>query len=430
MGIIKKLYFDFYLLVYALYALFNKGIAYSYLSEVVLVLGVLLIIYKAREYEFVWDRRMAMLIFFISVTVLYMFRGVAAGYGVMDVVRDSVMFNYIAFALIIYLFKDDLAYFKQGLFRIYKWYPSAMCCFFLLSSYIPSIYDIKLFGGFSLFLYKFGDMGVHLLISTLFFLNGYIKVSRRFFAINFLLIVYLFLIVSSYARTGMVSYLFAMGMFFLFSKNSILKKQLIHYLKLTPIIVLLALPLYVSTNLEENFQGRKLGLEQLKDNALSIFGVESSNNVSLSDNKVWRLVWWAKIIDYTFMGPEFAFGKGLGMSLALDDDIGEENTTELNDLRSPHNFHFTVLARFGVPFFFLWLYWICLHAKRIRKRDLDPFVLTLICISFAFLVNASFDVFLEGPMGAFPFWTMIGLTYATEAFTKKEAEIPAVTAPS
>jgi hypothetical protein len=427
MGVIKKLYFDLYLLVYALYTMFNKGIAYSYLSEAVLVLGIVLIVYKMREYEFVWDRRMKLLLLFVLITVVYMVRGIAAGYGLMDVIRDSVMFNYIAFAFIIYLFKEDLEYFKKGLFRIYKWYPLAMCCFFLLSSYVPAMNDITLFGGISLFLYKSGDMGVHLLVSTLFFLNGYIKISRRFFAINLLLIVYLFLIVSSYARTGMVSYVFAMGMFFLFTKNNAIKKQLIYYLKIAPLIILLALPLYLSTNLEENFQGRKLGLEQLKDNALSIFGVESSSNGSLSDNKVWRLVWWAKIIDYTFLGPEFAFGKGLGMSLALDDDIGEENTDGLNDLRSPHNFHLTVLARFGVPVFFLWLYWIYLHSRRIRKRGLDPFVLTLLCISFAFLVNASFDVFLEGPMGAFPFWTIIGLTYATEAFAKKKEEIPALT---
>lgn len=257
-------------------------------------------------------------------------------------------------------------------------------------------------------------MGVHLLISTLFFLNGYIKVSRRFLALNFLLIVYLFLIVSSYARTGMLSYIIAVGVFFYFSKNSILKRQLLQYLKLTPVVILLALPLYQSTHLEENFQGRKLGISQLKDNVVSIFSVES-DGTTLSDNKVWRLVWWAKIINYTFMGDYFLFGKGLGMSLALDDDITTENTDGENDLRSPHNFHLTVLARFGVPIFFLWLYWIYLHVGKIRKKKLDPFLLVLLAISVAFLLNASFDVFLEGPMGALPFWTMIGLTYATEA---------------
>lgn len=418
MNNIKKLYFNFYLFVYVLYAFFNKGIAYSYLSELLLVAGVLLILCDSRNYEFAWNRRIGMLVFFIGLTVIYMIRGFLH-YGVMDVIRDSVMFNYIFFAFIIYLFKNDLAYFKEGLFRIYKWYPLAMCCFFLLSSYVPFINDITIFGGMRLFLYKFGDMGVHLLICTLFFLNGYIKVSRRFFAVNFLLIIYLFLIISSYARTGMLSYVGAFGVFFYFSKNSILKKQMFQYLKLTPIVILLALPLYLSTHLEENFQGRQLGLTQLKNNVTSIFSVES-DGTSLSDNKVWRLVWWAKIIDYTFMGDYFLFGKGLGMSLALDDDIAPENTDGQNDLRSPHNFHLTVLARFGVPIFFLWLYWIYLHMVKIKKKDLDPFLLVLLSITVAFLINASFDVFLEGPMGAFPFWTFVGLTYASEAFESKK----------
>jgi len=33
----------------------------------------------------------------------------------------------------------------------------------------------------------------------------------------------------------------------------------------------------------------------------------------------------------------------------------------------------------------------------------------------AFLVNASFDVYLEGPMGAFPFWTWLGILYINDS---------------
>ena len=35
--------------------------------------------------------------------------------------------------------------------------------------------------------------------------------------------------------------------------------------------------------------------------------------------------------------------------------------------------------------------------------------LILISLQIAFLFNASFDVFLEGPMGAFPFWVFVGI---------------------
>jgi len=42
--------------------------------------------------------------------------------------------------------------------------------------------------------------------------------------------------------------------------------------------------------------------------------------------------------------------------------------------------------------------------------------LSYMCIILAFLVNASFDVSLEGPMAAFPFWTFVGFNYIKDAF--------------
>ncbi len=193
---------------------------------------------------------------------------------------------------------------------------------------------------------------------------------------------------------------------------------MIKLVKYAPLIIILAMPLFISTNLEENFQGRSLSIEQLKNNAVSIFSSED-DGTSLSDNKVWRLVWWARIVDYTFLGDYFLWGRGLGMSLAATDDV-EYDPTEGN-LRSPHSFHMTVLARFGVPIFFLWLYWIYLHLRNIRKPDLSPFMLVLLSISLSFLINASFDVFLEGPMGAMPFWIFVGLVYAEESFGSDSA---------
>jgi hypothetical protein len=37
--------------------------------------------------------------------------------------------------------------------------------------------------------------------------------------------------------------------------------------------------------------------------------------------------------------------------------------------------------------------------------------LAITCILIGFIFNASFDVYLEGPMGAFPFWTWVGLLF-------------------
>lgn len=413
MAELKRVYFNFFVLVYMLYALFNKGIAYSYLSEVVIVVGLLLVLWNLRSYEFAWDRRMALLGIFMFMSILYIGRGILEGYGITDVVRDSVIFNYIAFAFIVYFFKDELPFLKQRIFTIYKWYPLCMCCFFLLSSYSTFFRELTIFGDQRIFLYKFGDMGVHLFIASILLLNGNIVLSRRFFVLQWIIITYLFLIVSSYSRSGMISYVIPMGLFFMLTKNLQLRKQMIRSLKFAPVILLLSLPLFLSTNLEENFQGRTLSISQLKTNAVSIFSA-TDDGTSLSDNKIWRLIWWGRIIEYTFMGDYFFFGRGFGMSLAAVDDIDYDPSE--GNLRSPHSFHMTILARFGVPIFFLWLYWMYLHMRKIRKKEVSPFMLILLAISLSFLINASFDVFLEGPMGAMPFWIFVGLVYAEEAF--------------
>lgn len=413
MAVVKRLYFSFFVLVYMLYALFNKGIAYSYLSEAIIVSGLLLVLWNLRSYEFAWDRRMALLAFFMFMSILYIGRGIMQGYGITDVVRDSVIFNYIAFAFIVYFLKDELPFLKQQLFAIYKWYPLCMCCFFLLSSYSPFLRELTIFGGQRIFLYKFGDMGVHLFIASIFLLNGNIVLRRRYLVLQWIIIAYLFLVVSSYSRSGMISFIIPMGVFFMLTKNMVIKHQMLKLLKFTPLIVLLALPLFLSTNLEENFQGRSLSIEQLKNNAISIFSSED-DGTTLSDNKVWRLVWWGRIVEYTFLGEYFFHGRGLGMSLAATDDIDYDPTD--GNLRSPHSFHMTVLARFGVPVFLLWLYWMYLHVSKIRRKELSAFMLILLSVSLSFLINASFDVFLEGPMGAMPFWIFVGLAYAEEAF--------------
>jgi O-antigen ligase len=167
-------------------------------------------------------------------------------------------------------------------------------------------------------------------------------------------------------------------------------------------------PIYINIKVTENFQGRAVGLEQIKNNFSSIVG--GTTDATSEDNVVWRLVWWAKIIDYSLSSPNLFIGKGLGMNLATDDDI----ITLDDSLRSPHNFHLNIMSRFGVLLFMIWTYFLIQLLKPLFKKQLQGKRLLIGCILLAFLLNASFDVFLEGPMGAFPFWTWLGLYLLTE----------------
>ena len=401
----KRLYINFYVLVYALYAFLNKGIAYSYLVEILFVVGLVILLKDFKNLEIVWNRPVKILLGLIAICFLFIIRAIGK-YPFMEIIRDSFIINYALFVFILFMLKDEIAYIKERIFAVYKWYPIVACSSFLLFTYFPFFETFILFGKIPLLLYKFGDMGVQLLISSLLMLNGYVKMSKRWAILNTVLTIYLFLVIAAYSRSGALSYLVGMGLFFVFMKNKELKQTLLQYLKFAPLVGLIAISFYVGTKVQDNFQGRKVGLDQLKENALSIVGQNSDG--TLSDNKAWRLLWWTKIIDYTFTFENFALGKGLGMSLAQEDEIDKPGE---GDLRSPHNFHLNILARFGVPIFLLWCYWLFLHFKVFRDPELSSENLMYLSIFAAFIMNSSFDVYLEGPMGAFPFWTFLGIFY-------------------
>ena len=405
---LRKLYLDFYLLVYALYAYFNKGIAYSYLAEILLVIGMVWFIKDLRKVELIWNRSMQLLVAFLVVSVIYIVRGLGK-YPLIDIIRDSFMINYAAFVLVLILMKDHVEYIKKGLYKIYKWYPIIALTSFLLISYVSFFETFSLFSGFPLLLYKYNDMGVHLLITTLLMLNGNIQISKKHAIANSIIIIYLILVVSAYNRSGMVAYFLGAIIFYFYAKNESVKNFVKQNLRYLPLLLIVAVSLYASTKVQENFQGRKIGLGQLQDNVVSI--LSSNTDGTLNDNKVWRLTWWAKIIDDSFASANnFLIGRGLGMSMAEVNEIVTEDDT----LRSPHSIHLNLLGRFGYPFFIAWLFWIYLVLVNIFKKTASQFSITLLAILAAFIINASFDVYFEGPMGAFPFWTFVGLFYINE----------------
>jgi O-antigen ligase len=99
-------------------------------------------------------------------------------------------------------------------------------------------------------------------------------------------------------------------------------------------------------------------------------------------------------------------------------------------LRSPHNIYMTVLARMGVPGA---LMFVALQAafalsllrgyRRARRRGalwwarIDLWLLSYWC---AFLVNAAFDVFLEGPQGGIWFWCLMGVAIGALECQRRE----------
>lgn len=410
----KDYFFNWLILVYGAYLYFNKGLAYSFLTEATLLVGVLLMIRERNQLSFVWNKATQCMAVLLGLNLLWVLVGLLR-YPALDVLKDSFIFNYALLLLIPFLYLDRLELFKQRIFQLYAWLPLVAFLNFILTALFPVLEVWSVFGGIPFFEYKRGDLGVQLLITTLLLLTGRLQLPPRFQLVNAILIAYLFFIVSTFNRGGAVAYLGGLGVYIWYSRNTVAFQQWKTYLRFIPLLLVIAIPLYSLTKVEDKVQGRNTGLVQLQKNFTSIVGGNVEG--SLSGNIVWRLAWWGKIIDYTFAGPYFITGKGLGINLAMDDGIPADESTDRTPLRAPHNFHLDILARYGVPVFFAWIAFLIFLFRMQRVSapwaSNEETYFYSACL-LAFLVNASFDVALEGPMAAFPFWIWVGLSLARQ----------------
>lgn len=413
----NKIYIDFYFLVMAIYMLFNKGVAYTFGVEILLGLGVFLIFIQRTSFEVYKDKKYTILFILCLITLFYVIFGIFK-FNYFNVIRDSFAFEYALFAIIIYFFKDYRASIWEKLIQLYKWAPLALLANTILFYYvIIDLPPIEIFGGQPLFLYKNGDKALHLLISTILMILFTEKYSRIWLILNTVLILINLLILLAFTRSGSVAYLAGIFCFFFFSKKSLITDGLRRMLKFIPILLIIVFGIFTYIEIDGDAQGRTISLSQITDNFSSI--VSSDIDGSLTDNKVWRLVWWAKLLNESFTLQHFFVGKGLGMSLT-----GNDITNVDDNLRSPHNFHLTIIARFGYIIFFIWIYWLYLLFKPLFTKQLSDKTLGLTCILLAFIINGSFDVFFEGPMGAFPFWSIVGLLLVEEYYNYNPKEIP------
>src|SRR5207248_9349956 len=97
---------------------------------------------------------------------------------------------------------------------------------------------------------------------------------------------------------------------------------------------------------------------------------------------------------------------------------------------NPHNGHLAMLARAGVPGLTLWALvqvtwaWSVLRAyvwsRRLGERNWPELFLFLLGYWIAFMINASFDVYLEGPMGGIWYWTVYGVGLAAVAIHRTD----------
>jgi len=287
----------------------------------------------------------------------------------------------------------------------------------LAQSFLPQV--LGLVRAVSIPYLKPNDVAVHLAGAGVFLILGLnrTKSRRGGFAAGpkewFLWLAWLvgILVAVSINRGGFVSVIAALLVTFLMRPFGRWGKPLV-----LGMVVVVAL---VVANLKLDVGARRIvSVRQLTSNLTSL--VESTGEPFLDGTRAWRLRWWSVIINYTVQGRYFWTGKGYGVNLADDDGF---TLSADHALRSPHNSHMTVLARAGVPGFFLWLLLQAAFAFsmlrayfRARGLGLDDWAhinLWILAYWTAFMVAAGFDVYLEGPQAGIWLWSLIGLGMAS-----------------
>jgi O-antigen ligase len=143
--------------------------------------------------------------------------------------------------------------------------------------------------------------------------------------------------------------------------------------------------------------------------------IESSDS---GDNNRFRLIWWRNVTEETLTSsPVFGLGFGADLARGFVQEYYPTEGGEFNT-RSPHNVFVTLLGRMGligvIVFlaFYITQFRVTLRTARAARADpAQQDAITLQAACWVVMVSACFGVVLEGPMGAIPFWIMLGLAH-------------------
>lgn len=409
------------------YAFFGKSFAYLgvaplYIGELVLSLGLLTLLVSG-------GLRTALRSWLVWLLIVFGAWGAArtapyVGTYHLDALRDAVVWGYGFFAVFVAALLPRTGW----LARIPDWYRRLLPWFVI---WVPVGWLIGHFFGnrlptmpgtenIALIEFKSGDAGVHLAGVAAFVVLGLHQRGKRrrgqgirateWLVWGFWMVGFLFAAATN--RGGALASISAVFTVTLLRPAAARRK--IPVVAVLSVVLALAISVSNATSWSVVDRDREVSPEQVIVNLKSI--VSGGGGTALEGSRRWRLAWWTRITEYTLFGDFFWTGKGFGINLADDDGF---QVTRDHSLRSPHNAHVMLLARTGVPGVTLWLilqgtFAISLvdayfRARRARRERWSQLSLWVLAYWVAFMVNATFDVFLEGPQGGIWFWSLFGL---------------------
>ena len=411
---------SFYLkiLIYVLffgYAVLGKGFAYLhlplnvpiYIGEIFLILGITILVKHLYEDKF--SNLIPLSPFLIWGAVILLINLEQYGF---EALRDSAMVYYSLFAIIVFniarRFPVELIIrlFSKLFPLLITWYAVYQILTTLSgvkSIIVPGTKDIRFFW------LKAGDLGVLLLIAFVFIqlFKKEIEIKSKYFYFLILIIFAVLFIVSIKNRGAFVAFSAGFLTYFLFQPFPKKLKYIV--------IISIIISLIISLNFEYGKGKRKISSAQLKTNIDSIIHPGKGPSY-LTGTTNWRLLFWRKLVTVSANNfDRLLFGFGFGENLQTTFEMGKE---EARPNKHPHNFTINIFARMGIFGLFTWAYLNLFYVTRLffaYKRSSGikrKTALWLLTIWVAAITNSMFDVYLEGPMGAVPFWIFMGFGYS------------------
>lgn len=388
----------------------NLGIPPLFVGELLLAVGALVVFLSGRwnllfQSKLVWPL-MALVAWGAYRTLPYIGK-----YG-FHALRDAVLVGYALFAILVFVYvcskPERLGILVRGYSRFGTWFLILIPLVWIPSQFLQDALPTNPIT-FLFLNAKGGDTGVHLAGLMAFWAVGLgAAPSMRLL----LLFCFTFAWVAAINRGGLLSFLLALSFVCFFRPYNVVVWRFA-LLGASALLLLLVIDFRIQIPGRE----RKIEATQFIENITSV--ASKTKRGDLDGTKEWRLMWWSEIVDYTLFGRYFWVGKGFGVNLADDDGF---QVSADGSLRSPHNGHLNVLARAGVPGFAIWCAamgaWLIAMLTELRRslvhheRNWTNLFLFLTAYWIAFLSNATFDVFLEGPMGGIWFWSLYGIGMA------------------
>ena len=401
------------------YAVLGKGFAYLgfpplYVGEIAFLAGIVVFV-RIGAFASVLTTLPSLLLVALIALVLARTLPYFGLYGI-DALRDSVIVIYSGFAFVVVGLLLEDARRINSVLRYYRIMLASLPAIFaglLITKYwgehIP-----WLFGPVPILDTGASMVGTHLAGIMVFALVGFRKVSVAWVCVWFATLALVCALNRGATLAVVLPVAFAM---LVLGRFSLMLTTVAAGLAI--IAALLAFESTLGTYTEaRDSTDRPLSAHQIVENAKSIVGQQSGQQTEAT--KQWRLKWWDIIINDTIRGDNFWTGRGFGINLAFEDGFAGtgDRRGPRNPTRSPHSAHMTMLARAGVPGLVLWVLLLVswfgmlmratLTARARGHKGWADLFLFIGCYAAAIIINATFDVALEGPVQGIWFWCLFG----------------------